>query len=253
MIQVMISLYLVTMTLYNNDNERKLQHDYDEERERVAILFEEEYFYTQGKNRGRGKSGGKKGGRSTKSKFSEKNLITFHKRNDKEKKKRKARKTLNEERKYLQETTRPLETRYFKKGQEINLCPQELNIRKQEKQFMTRNEIITQEKNEEIAGLWVNMKGERIQEEGRVIFENGKEVFLSREDIILQEFEYVMRKDKELIENQHRLFEYEKQIFLEEINTKIPPLEIDLVYITLWREQIASQIKEFNIQLNCYF
>jgi hypothetical protein len=52
------------------------------------------------------------------------------------------------------------------------LSPKKLDISKQEKQFMTRNEIITQEKNEEIAWLWFNMKGERLQEDKGLIYEN---------------------------------------------------------------------------------
>lgn len=251
----MISFYLAVWTL--SDNEGNREHDYDEERERDAILYEEDYFYTQEKYRGKGKSGGKKGGRSTKSKFSEKNLITFHKKNDQEKKKRKARKTLNEERKYLHETTRPLETHYFKKGQEINLCPQEVDIDKQEKQFMTRQQIITQEKIENIEWLWKNMKGERLQEEAGKIYKYGKQIFFTKREIIIRAFNNVNRNEE--------IFEHEKQIFLEEIETneltiqerniqkQVIPLEIDLVNLTLAQEQIAQQIREINIQLDGWY
>ena len=277
----MISFYLAVGTQYNNEGNR--DHGYDEERERAiqqlndlvreeeldsdAILFEEDYFYTQGKNRGKGKRGGKKGGRSTKSKFSENNLITFHKKNDQGKKKKKAKKTLNEERKYLHEATRPLETRHFKKGQEINLCPQELDTREQEKQFMTRKEIIRQKKNDEIECEWENMKFYTLQQRQEETFKNGKRIFLSMGEILSKErdFRQALRSQPFAFEwrrEQEDLFENEKQIFLEEIETKeraiqemniqkqVIPLEIDLVNLTLAQEQIAQQIHEIKAQLD---
>ena len=272
MIPSMISFYLAVGTLCDNEGNR--EHGYDEEREKAiqqlndqvqeeererdAILYEEDYFYTQEKYRGKGKSGGKKGGRSTKSKFSEKNLITFHKKNDQDKKKRNAKKTLNEERKYLHETNRPLEARYFKKGREINLCPQEIDINKQEKQFMTRNQIITQEQNDNIEWLWKNMKGERLQEEAGLIYENGIQIFHFRKDIITQEFYILRRRAIENLRLGKEIFENEKKIFLEDIEIncerniqkQVIPLEIDLVNLTLAQEQIAQQIREINIQLD---
>lgn len=119
MIPAMISLYLAVPVFYDDEGERDYNYDKqrekaiqqlnehvkEEKRENDSIGFEENYFYARGKNSGKGKSGGKKGGRSTKSKFSEQNLITFHLRNDQEKKRRSAKRTLIAEREYLRETT----------------------------------------------------------------------------------------------------------------------------------------------------
>ena len=122
-----ISYYIAVPTLYHSDGSVDL--GYDERRRKAfaeldeevreakiefeAMRFEDDYFYTQGRKHG--KTGGKNGGRATKSKFSEKNLITFHEKMDRVNRKRNAKRVLIGERKYVRET------QDFTK--EHNLCP----------------------------------------------------------------------------------------------------------------------------------
>ena len=188
-----LSFYFVTATRHHNgtrSNTRKDEHNED------AILFEDDYFYTQGKKHGKGKSGGKRGGRSTKSKFSAKNINTFHEMNDREKNKSRAKKTMIEERKYVRETVQMIEMEVFE----------------DEKQLLTRKDICLGEKYE-------NTEEERI-------FENEKQIFLEE-------------TEKKVRDNQRRF-----------IQKQVIPLEIDLVNLTLAKEQIEKEIHFVNIQLD---
>ena len=98
-----------------------------------AMRFEDDYFYTQGRKHG--KTGGKNGGRATKSKFSEKNLITFDEKKDRENRKRNAKRALIGERKYVRET------QDFTK--EHNLCPTKEETKVSEKTVKAKSKHVS--------------------------------------------------------------------------------------------------------------
>lgn len=142
-----ISYYIAVPISYHKDGSidmvyaeerRKAFAELDEEVrdakiEFEAMRFEDDYFYTQGRKHG--KTGGKNGGRATKSKFSEKNLITFHEKKDRENRKRNSKRALIGERKYVRET------QDFTK--EHNLCPTKEETKVSEKTVKAKSKHVS--------------------------------------------------------------------------------------------------------------
>lgn len=229
MIPTNISFYISNKTIYQDDD--SIDRAYDEQRREEfaeleeelcdsqinyeAIRFEDDYFYKKGRKHG--KVRGKQGGRPTKKKFSEENPNTFHNINQRKIQQKKTNTNMIKERTDVRELTRPLEKRHFSKGQEINLCGQEIHTEEQNRQFMSRKEAEDDLFNQWFEDYWENME------------------------------ETNQQNEEEYDDYQKRMIDYEKQLYFIESN--IVPLEVDLVNLESSKETIQNEINCINNQL----